>query len=144
MNNTIVKRIFGIAIWIVIAFTITIGSFIFYDSSMSSYQDVEIKNSKVLTKSIDEILALNKKTLEGSNKFAKSLSDSAGELEQFEFIGSISTQLMELTAYPEDMAKRKIVVGMLTSWNEKIIKNSLYGFKISNSVSNATNISPTF
>jgi len=125
MNNTIVKKIFGIAIWIVIAFSITIGSFIFYNSSMTSYQDIEIKNSKVLMKSIDKILDLNKKTLKGSKKFSITLSNSAEELEQFEFIGSLSSQLMELTAYPDDKAKRDMVVSMLTNWNEKIIKHSI-------------------
>jgi len=61
MNFSIVKRIFGIAIWIILAFVITIVSFFLYDSSMSSYQDVEIKNSKVLMQSIDEVLLLNAK-----------------------------------------------------------------------------------
>ena len=124
MNNTIVKKIFGIAIWIVLAFIITIGSFIFYNSSMTVYQDVEVKNSVVLTKSIDSILSLNKKTLKASEKFALTLSDSAAELEQFEFIGSLSSQLMELIAYPEDSAKRRMLVSMLTNWNEKVIKKS--------------------
>jgi len=124
MNYTIVKKIFGIAIWIILAFVITIVSFFLYDSSMSSYQDVEIKNSKVLMQSIDEILLLNEKTLKGSEKFAKMLTASANEIEQLEFIGSIASQLMELTAYPDDIAKRRLVVSMLTNWNEKVIQKS--------------------
>ena len=124
MNNTIVKKIFAITIWIVIAFIITISNFILYNSSMTTYQNVEVKNSVTLAKSIDEILKLNNKTLNGSKKFAVTLSDSATELEQFEFIGSLSTQLMELTAYPNDKKKRNLVISMLNNWNEKVIKTS--------------------
>ena len=103
MNNMIVKKIFGIAIWIIIAFVITISSFVYYNISISSYQDVEIENSKVLTKSIDDISKLNTKTLNSSNQFAQTLSKNASELEQFEFIGSVSTQIMKLIAYPNDI-----------------------------------------
>ena len=124
MNFSIVKRIFGIAIWIILAFVITIVSFFLYDSSMSSYQDVEIKNSKVLMQSIDEILLLNAKTLKSSRDFANILTKSANDIESLEFIGSIASQLMELTAYPEDIQKRRLVISMLTNWNEKVIYKS--------------------
>ena len=125
MNNIIVKKIFGIAVWIIIAFAITISSFIYYNVSMSAYQDVEIENSKILSKSIDDISKLNTKTLNSSNKFAVTLSKNASELEQFEFIGSISTQIMKLIAYPSDKTNRKvIIITMLTNWNEKVVKNS--------------------
>ena len=124
MNNTIVRKIFAINVWIIVAFTVTIGSFVYYNSSMSAYQEIEMSNSIELNKSIDYILKLNTKTLEDSNAFAKDIENSAAAVEEFEFIGAISTQLMELTAFPNDKNKRNLIIKMLTNWNDKFIKNN--------------------
>ena len=124
MNNTIVRKIFAINIWIVVAFTVTISSFIYYNSSIGSYQEVEIKNSQILNESVDYILKLNEETLQGSQQFADGLEKSVGVIEEFEFIGAISTQLIELTAFPEDKIKRAVTIKMITNWNEKIVKNN--------------------
>ena len=122
MNYSFVKKTVANAIWIIFAFIITIGSFIFYDSNITSYQEVETHNSKELIKSIDKILTLNQNTLTNSKKFAKSVAKSASELEDFEFIGAISTQLIELIADPEDAQIRSTAIRMLTNWNNKIVK----------------------
>jgi len=124
MNNTIVRKIFAINIWIIVAFTVTISSFVYYNSSISSYQELEIENSKVLSESIEYILKLNDETLAGSQNFAEGLKKSVAVIEEFEFIGAISTQLIELTAFPEDKSKRDLIIRMLTNWNEKIVRNN--------------------
>jgi methyl-accepting chemotaxis protein len=128
MNYKIVKRIFSVAVWILLAFTVTIFSFIYYNSSIGEYQALEANNAKILNKSIDKIFNLNEKTLADSNRFAATLDESSANIEQFEFIGSISTQLIELAAFPNDVKKRNMVISMLTNWNEKVVKgNSILG-----------------
>ena len=124
MNNTIVNKIMGITIWVIIASIITAGSFIYYNISISSYQEIEINNAKTLNKSIDYIVNLNKKTLLDARKFAVGLEDSTNVVEEFEFMGAISTQLIELVVYPNDTAKRILITNMLTDWNNKIIKTN--------------------
>jgi len=124
MNNTIVNKIMGITIWVIIASIITAGSFIYYNISISSYQEIEINNAKALNKSIDYIVNLNKKTLLDSRKFAVGLEESTGVVEEFEFMGAISTQLIELVVYPNDNAKRILITTMLTDWNNKIVKTN--------------------
>jgi len=124
MNDTIVKKIFAITIWVVVAFIVTIGTFLYYNSSVNSYQEIEKKNAEILNKSVNKILVTNDKTLKGTKNLAKEIEKSANVIEKFEFIGSISTQLIELTAYMNDKAKRRLVISMVTNWNEKIIKNS--------------------
>lgn len=124
MNNTIVKKILAIAVWIIVAFIVTIASFIYYNSSMSTYQDIEITNAKALNKSIDYILNLNNQTIKGSREFSAGLEESAAIIEEFEFLGSISTQLMGLAASPNDSSKKRLIVSMLTNWNEKVVKSN--------------------
>jgi len=124
MNNNIVRKIFAVAIWVLGAFTVTIVSFIYYNTIITSYQELEANNGQLLTKSIDEILLANEDTLKSSSEFASSLEEASSNIEQFEFIGSISTQLIELAAFPDDNRKRVLVVSMLNNWNEKVVKQN--------------------
>ena len=123
MNYIFVKKIFLISIWIFIASAITIGSFLYYNSSMGLYQDVEIQNAKVLDKSVGDITMLNEKILKLSNRFISGIEENAKLIEEFEFIGAISTQLIGLASNPDNKKAKNIIVNMLTNWNEKKIKS---------------------
>jgi len=124
MNNLIVKKLLAVVVWIFITFSITIGSFLYYNNSVDNYQTMEIKNAEVLVQSTDQIKEINKNTLLKSKEFAKTLEASAQELELFEFIGTISTHLMHLVANPDDEKQLDLMTKMLTTWNEKVIKNN--------------------
>ncbi len=124
MNNTIVNKIMGITVWVIIAAIVAAGSFVYYNLSIASYQEVEVRNAKILNKSIDYVVNLNKRTLLDSRKFASGLENSINVVEEFEFIGAISTQLIELVAFQDDNKKRALIVKMLTDWNNKVIKTN--------------------
>ncbi len=124
MNSTIVKKIFATNIWIVLAFVITIFSFTYYNHVVEEYQNLETKNAAVLKKSIQKILLSNEKTLKDSRKFSNSFADIASNVEQLEFIGSISTQLIKLASFPNDTKTRALVVSMLDNWTDKVVKKS--------------------
>jgi len=122
MNNSIVRKIFTSAIWVLLAFIITIISFFYYNFSVDKYVELEVKNSKALNKSIDNIISLNESTLKNSASFTQILEESSTNVEEFEYIGSISTQLIELAAFPDDVAKRNMILSTLQNWNEKVVK----------------------
>jgi len=124
MNNSIVRKIFSSAVWVLLAFIITVISFIYYNQSISKYQELEAENAKVLTTSIDKILSLNKNTLKYSSNFTTNLEKSADNVELFEFMGSISTQLIELAAFPNDTQKRSMVISLLRTWNKKVVQEN--------------------
>ncbi len=124
MNNTIIKKIFTTNIWIVLAFVITIFSFTYYNHVVEDYQNVETKNALALKKSIQKVLLSNEKTLRDSRKFSTSFADIASNVEQLEFIGNISTQLIKLASFPNDKKTRNLVVSMLDSWTDKVVKKS--------------------
>ena len=124
MNNTIIKKIFATTIWVVLAFVITIFSFTYYNHVVEDYQNLETKNASVLKKSIQKILLSNEKTLDDSRKFSSSFANIASNVEQLEFIGSISTQLIKLASFPNDTKTRALVVSMLNNWTEKVVKKS--------------------
>jgi len=122
MNNTIFNKIFRATVSIILAFIITICSFLYYNHSISLYQELENKNSKALNKSIKSIFSLNQVTLEDSKKFAKKVQQGATVTEEFEFIGTISTHLMQLTSSMGDKKEKRLIISMLTNWNEKVVK----------------------
>ena len=124
MNSTIIKKIFATTVGVVIAFIVTLFSFVYYNSIVEEYQSLETTNAKVLKKSIHKILLLNENTLKDSHKFSSSFSDIVSNVEQLEFIGSISTQLIELASSPDDKKKRALVLSMLNNWSEKVVKKS--------------------
>ena len=124
MNSVIIKRIFATTIWIVLAFVITIVSFTYYNHVVEDYQNLEMKNASVLKNNIQKILSTNEKTLQDSRKFSTSFADIASNVEQLEFIGSISTELIKLASTPNDTKARNLVVSMLNNWTEKVVKNS--------------------
>ena len=124
MNSIIIKKIFTTTVWIVFAFIVTLFSFMHYNSIVENYQNLETKNAQVLKKSIHKILLLNEDTLKDSRKFSTSFTDIVSNVEQLEFIGSISTQLIELASFPNDKKKRALVISMLSNWSEKVVKKS--------------------
>ena len=122
MNNTITKKIFAVSIWIFIASTITVGSFLYYNFIMDKCQDIERQNAEVLNTSVSKITKLNENLLTLSDNFIENINHSAKLVEGFEFIGAMATQLVHLASHPNDKSSKSVIVNMLTNWNEKTIK----------------------
>jgi len=123
VKYTFVKSIFLISAWVFISSVATVFAFLYYHFNVSAYQDIEIKNAKLLEKSASNIVTLNKNMLHLSNDFIDSIDESSQLIESFEFIGDISTQLVNLTSDPKNKKEKDVIVNMLSNWNEKVIKS---------------------
>jgi methyl-accepting chemotaxis protein len=108
--------------WIFVASGVTIGSFLYFNSIIKNYQNLEKDNAKVLQTSVDKITNLNDELLNLSENFIHRIKESSKLVEEFEFIGAMSTQLVGLAENPKNEKSRVIIVNMLSSWNEKKIK----------------------
>lgn len=61
-------------------------------------------------------------TLEALGQAEKTMKENENLTEQFEFIGTINTNLIKLLLNPDDGATRRITIQMVRSWNESFIK----------------------
>lgn len=61
-------------------------------------------------------------TLEALGQAEKTMKENENLTEQFEFIGTINTNLIKLLLNPDDTGTRRITKQMVRSWNESFIK----------------------
>ncbi|MWV62204.1 hypothetical protein DCO58_05455 [Helicobacter saguini] len=102
--------------------------FFAFKFSFSSFVSEEEKNVEQVNKSFSALDSLSKNASTQIDKMLvyvkdtkKSMDDMESLIEQFEFIGTINTKLIQLALNPADTATRNLITQMTTSWNDSFI-----------------------
>ena len=143
----------------ILGFVILIAvSFFSFEGTFQNYTQLEYKSSENVKKSFENLLSLSEKTnkelklMEGRTQetsdvlhettqamqATKEAMETSGSLiEQFEFIGSINSRLINIALGQSSKQETLIAIQMINSWNSSFIKNdpelNIFYDKISNS-----------
>lgn len=101
----------AIAILVVV---LSLNFFIFYAVFSSFISQIE--------ENTDRIQVNYTQTLEALGQAEKTMKENENLIEQFEFIGTIESNLIKLLLNPNDTATERITKQMVRSWNESFIK----------------------
>lgn len=101
----------AIAILVVV---LSLNFFIFYAVFSSFISQIE--------ENTDRIQVNFTQTLEALGQAEKTMKENENLIEQFEFIGTIESNLIKLLLNPNDTATERITKQMVRSWNESFIK----------------------
>ena len=101
----------SIAILVVV---LSLNFFIFHSVFSSFITQIE--------ENIDRIQVNFTQTLEALGQAEKTMKENENLIEQFEFVGTIESNLIKLLLNPDDTATERITKQMVRSWNESFIK----------------------
>lgn len=101
----------AIAILVVV---LSLNFFIFYSVFSSFISQIE--------ENTDRIQVNFTQTLEALGQAEKTMKENENLIEQFEFVGTIESNLIKLLLNPNDTATERITKQMVRSWNESFIK----------------------
>lgn len=98
----------------VLVVVLSLTFFIFYTVFSSFISQIE--------ENTDRIQVNFTQTLEALGQAEKTMKENENLIEQFEFVGTIESNLIKLLLDPDDTATKRITVQMVRSWNESFIK----------------------
>lgn len=101
----------SIAILVVV---LSLNFFIFHSVFSSFITQIE--------ENIDRIQVNFTQTLEALGQAEKTMKENENLIEQFEFVGTIESNLIKLLLNPDDTATERITKQMVRSWNESFVK----------------------
>jgi methyl-accepting chemotaxis protein len=125
-NVSILKRM-GLNISLIaLSLVFVIASFYYFYNLVEEYQTIEKNNSAILKKDSETIFSANSDILSISKTTKQAINNNLETIEMLEFTGTISKHLLLLSkeqVIVPGTKHHKMVVSMISNWNENFIKN---------------------